>query len=176
MGRKPVPTALKILRGNPGKKPLPKGEPQPPADNIVRPSYLGKVARRKWDELLPLLQSVRVMTRADIDALARLCDTYEWWLAIREKLRKEGESYPVLNDKGEVKYVAQRPEVAIAHKLAAQLHTLEADFGLNPASRTKLDVVPPSSGNPIDALRARKAALYGNQEPDALEEFFAQHG
>lgn len=161
MGRKPIPTSLKILRGNPGKKPLPKGEPQPPTDNIAPPDYLGEVARKKWDELLPLLQATRVMTRADIEALARLCDTYEWWLATREKLRKEGDSYPILNDKGEVKYISQRPEVAIAHKLAAQMHTLEADFGLNPASRTKLGVNPA-------ALR--------NDPPDALQEFLAKHG
>ncbi|HZK10243.1 MAG TPA: phage terminase small subunit P27 family, partial [Clostridia bacterium] len=28
-GRKPKPTALKVLEGNPGKRPLNKNEPQP---------------------------------------------------------------------------------------------------------------------------------------------------
>jgi P27 family predicted phage terminase small subunit len=121
------------------------------------PSHLGEVAACKWAELLPLLQAVKVMTRADIEALARYCDTYEWWLATRAKLKKEGDTYPILNDKGDIKYIAQRPEVAIAHKLAAQLHVLEADFGLNPSSRTKL-------------------ATQVEVKKDELEEFFAAHG
>jgi len=156
-GPRPQPTKLKILRGNPGCRPINKAEPQPTADGVVMPSHLGEVAAGKWAELLPLLQAVKVMTRADIEALARYCDTYEWWLATRAKLRKDGDTYPILNDKGEVKYIAQRPEVAIAHKLAAQLHALEADFGLNPSSRTKL-------------------ATQVEVKKDELEEFFSAHG
>lgn len=87
-----------------------------------------------------MLQSTRVMTRADVEALARYCDTYEWWRAVRVKLKSEGDTYPILNDKGEIKYIAQRPEVSIAHKLAVQLRQLEQDFGLNPSARTSLHV------------------------------------
>jgi P27 family predicted phage terminase small subunit len=115
------------------------------------PTHLGEVAALKWSEVLPLLQSVRVMTRADVEALARYCDTYEWWLATRAKLRKEGDTYPILNDKGEVKYIAQRPEVSIAHKLATQLRQLEQDFGLNPSARTGLNIEPQQEETDDDA-------------------------
>ena len=90
-----------------------------------------------------MLQAVKVMTRADVEALARYCDTWEWWLATRAKLKAEGDTYPILNDGGQVKYVAQRPEVSIAHKLAVQLRQLEQDFGLNPSARTGLHVEEP---------------------------------
>lgn len=139
-GPSPQPTALKILRGNPGKRPLNKAEPTPPSDGIAAPPHLGVVARGKWSEILPILQAVKVMTRADVEALARYCDTYEWWLATRAKLRAEGDTYPILNDAGEIKYIAQRPEVSIAHKLSTQLRQLEQDFGLNPSARTGLNV------------------------------------
>lgn len=139
-GPRPQPTALRILRGNPGKRPINNSEPQPPTDGVVMPQHLGEVAAVRWAQLLPLLQSVKVMTRADIEALARYCDTYEWWLATREKLKAEGDTYPILNDGGQVKYIAQRPEVSIAHKLAQQLRQLEQDFGLNPSARTSLNV------------------------------------
>ena len=98
-----------------------------------------------------MLQAVKVMTRADVEALARYCDTYEWWLATRAKLKKEGDTYPILNDKGEIKYIAQRPEVSIAHKLAVQLRQLEQDFGLNPAARTSLHVEEPKQEDEDDA-------------------------
>jgi P27 family predicted phage terminase small subunit len=150
-GPKPTPTKLKLLRGNPGNRPINKSEPQPSADGVVMPPHLGEVAAAKWAEVLPLLQAVKVMTRADIEALARYCDTYEWWLATRAKLKKEGDTYPILNDKGDVKYIAQRPEVSIAHKLAVQLRQLEQDFGLNPSARTGLHVEEPKQEDEDDA-------------------------
>jgi hypothetical protein len=106
------------------------------------PSHLGEVAKAKWKDILPLLQAVKVMTQADVEALARYCDTYEWWISTRAVLKKDGDTYPILNDAGEIKYIAQRPEVSIAHKLAAQLRQLESDFGLSPAARSSLKVEP----------------------------------
>ena len=144
-GPRPTPTKLKILRGNPGKRRLNNDEPQPPSDGISMPPHLGEVAAVRWRELLPMLQAVKVMTQADVESLARYCDTYEWWLLTRAKLRAEGDTYPILNDGGEVKYIAQRPEVAIAHKLAQQLRQLEQDFGLNPAARASLHVEKPQT-------------------------------
>jgi len=150
-GPRPQPTQLKILRGNPGNRPINKSEPQPEHDGVVMPLHLGDVAASKWNQVLPLLQAVKVMTRADVEALARYCDTYEWWLATRAKLKKEGDTYPILNDKGEVKYIAQRPEVSIAHKLAVQMRQLEQDFGLNPSARTGLHVEEPKQEDEDDA-------------------------
>lgn len=139
-GPPPTPTPIKIARGTARRKSAP--EPQPPIGGIAMPAHLGPVAAARWRELLPIVQAMRVMTDADVEALARYCDTYEWWLAVRAKLRAEGDTYPILNDGGEVKYIAQRPEVSIAHKLATQLRQLEQDFGLNPSARSSLSVEP----------------------------------
>jgi P27 family predicted phage terminase small subunit len=138
-----TPSRIRAARGT--LRVIPAAEPQPPTDGIAMPPHLGPVAAARWHELLPMLEAVRVMTRADIEALARYCDTYEWWLATRAKLRTDGDTYPILNDGGEVKYIAQRPEVAIAHKLAQQLRQLEQDFGLNPAARASLHVEKPAA-------------------------------
>lgn len=147
------------MRGNPGCRPLNASEPEPPTDGIVMPPHLGEVAAARWAELLPMLQATRVMTRADVEALARYCDTYEWWLAVRAKLKKEGDTYPILNDGGEIKYIAQRPEVSIAHKLSQQLRQLEADFGLSPAARVSLKVDPDAkSESTIEKFLKLKAA------------------
>ena len=153
-GPPPTPTAIKLARGTARSRR--NDEPQPPADKIVMPPHLGEVAQAKWKELLPLLEAIRVMTDADIEALARYCDTYEWWLATRAILKKDGCTYPILNDGGEVKYIAQRPEVSIAHKLATQLRQLEQDFGLNPSARSSLSVAPEKPSTDEDA-----AILFG---------------
>jgi phage terminase small subunit len=82
-----TPTAIKIARGT--RRAVPANEPQPPTTGVVMPAHLGDVAAARWRQLLPMLQSVRVMTQADIEALARYCDTYEWWLATRAKLKRK---------------------------------------------------------------------------------------
>jgi len=140
-----LPTQIKIARGTNRTKT--SNEPKPPRSAIKMPKHLGKVAAAKWRQLLPLLDGIRLMTDADIEALARYCDTYEWWLATRATLKKDGDTYPILNDGGEVKYIAQRPEVSIAHKLAQQLRQLEQDFGLNPSARASLSVEPEKSSD-----------------------------
>lgn len=150
-GPRPQPTQLKILRGNPGKRSLNNKEPSPPTNGVTMPPYLGDLAAARWAEVLPMLQAVKVMTQADVEALARYCDTYEWWLATRAKLKKDGDTYAILNDKGEIKYIAQRPEVSIAHKLAVQLRQLEQDFGLNPSARTLLHVEKETPADEEDA-------------------------
>jgi P27 family predicted phage terminase small subunit len=153
-GPAPVPTKIKIARGT--LRSRNKTEPEPPASGVAMPGHLGEVAAARWRELLPLLQAVRVMTDADVEALARYCDTYEWWLATRAILKKDGCTYPILNDGGEIKYIAQRPEVSIAHKLAQQLRQLEQDFGLNPSARSSLSVQPDKPATDEDA-----AILFG---------------
>jgi len=153
-GPAPAPTKIKIARGT--LRSRNKAEPQPPTSGVAMPGHLGDVAAARWRELLPLLQAVRVMTDADVEALARYCDTYEWWLATRAILKKDGCTYPILNDGGEIKYIAQRPEVSIAHKLAQQLRQLEQDFGLNPSARSSLSVQPDKPATDEDA-----AILFG---------------
>ena len=158
-GPKPYATAIHKLRGNPSKKKLDAAEPQPPADGISMPDYLGPVAVARWNTVFPMLQACRVLTRADVESLARYCDTYEWWLATRAKLKAEGDTYPILTQDGGIKCLIQRPEVAIAHKLANQLRQLESDFGLSPAARASLKVEPDAKKESVvEKFLARKAA------------------
>lgn len=149
-GPRPTPTAIKLARG--AARSTNKNEPQPPTDGIVMPSHLDGVAAEKWQQLLPMLVATKVMTRADVDALARYCDLAAWWLKTRETLREHGDAYSVVNDAGQVKYHAQRPEVAIAHKLSQQLRSLEQDFGLNPSARTSLKVEPIAGDSEVEDI------------------------
>ena len=47
-GRKPKPTAIKVLEGNPGKRPLNEHEPAPPKANIKCPTWLLPEAKKEW--------------------------------------------------------------------------------------------------------------------------------
>ena len=64
-GPKPTPTALKILRGNPGHRPINADEPQPkPAKSLRPPAWLDPKAARIWRELGPRLHALGLLTDA----------------------------------------------------------------------------------------------------------------
>ena len=50
-GRKPKPTALKVLEGNPGKRPLNDREPVPPKGTLKCPAWLLPEAKKEWKRL-----------------------------------------------------------------------------------------------------------------------------
>ena len=64
-GRKPKPTALKKLEGNPGKRPLTELEPLPPISVLRCPNWLLPEARKEWRRLAPALINMGVLTLAD---------------------------------------------------------------------------------------------------------------
>lgn len=92
-GRKPVPTALKIARGNPGHRRIRKDEPQPSTDiDLAVPDILldDADARAEWTRTAPMLHRLGVFTEADRDALILYCATFSRWKQAERQLRKSG--------------------------------------------------------------------------------------
>ena len=67
-GRKPKPTALKILEGNPGKRPINGSEPVPPKGGLKCPTWLLPEAKKEWKRLASSLEVMGVLTMADLTA------------------------------------------------------------------------------------------------------------
>ena len=149
-----TPTRLKIMRGDRSSR-INKLEPIAPAIGIDdAPSYLKGLALERWRELFPILSEVSVITATDTEALARLCELYRQWREVRNFLEANGLTYPIINDKGETKYIAASPEVSIHKTLVQQMRQLEGDFGLNPTSRAGLKVAQPHEADPLDEFLA----------------------
>ena len=72
-GRKPKPTNLKILEGNPGKRPLNHDEPEPEL-GAECPAWLCARGQSEWQRLAPVLESCGILTMADQNTLATYCD------------------------------------------------------------------------------------------------------
>src|SRR5580700_3724674 len=93
-GRKPTPTQLKVIRGNPGKRRLNSaGEPKPVRGQPVAPALLSEKARVAWDQIAPMLDRMGVLTEADEMALQMLCEAYVDYIEAREELRAFGSKY-----------------------------------------------------------------------------------
>jgi P27 family predicted phage terminase small subunit len=84
-----------------------------------------------------------VLTRAEQWVLTLYCRLWSRWKAAEETLMQEGSTYTLKDSKGEVRYIGQRPEVAIARNLAQQLARLGAELGLSPSARTRIEAKPP---------------------------------
>lgn len=140
-GPKPQPTAIKIARGNPGKRRINRREPKPEAVAPSCPSWLDREGKRVWNELLPQLQRMGVLSRIDRNALARYCAIWSRWRRAEKTIEREGATYTIYAEDGvTVRTICPRPEVAIANKAATELRQLEAVFGMNPSARSSLKV------------------------------------
>jgi DNA modification methylase len=89
-GRKPKPTRLKVITGNPGKRPLNHNEPRPEVEIPECPPELGPAAQREWQRLVGDLAAFRLLTNLDRAALAAYCGAYALWAEAMEAIQKFG--------------------------------------------------------------------------------------
>ena len=68
---KPKPTALKIAKGNPGKQKLNTNEPQPSKELPPCPEWIPPLAKSAWNNLVPELSRIGVLTKIDLNAFER---------------------------------------------------------------------------------------------------------
>ena len=133
-GRKPKPTAIKVLEGNPGHRPLNKNEPKPVKKAPSCPKSLEPEAKKAWRRLAPQLERMGVLTEVDRDAFAAYCTAYARW--------KEAEDFMTEHRTTIFKtpsgYYQQLPQVSIAQSYLKIMNNLGTQFGLTPASRSRI--------------------------------------
>ena len=145
-GRKPKPTAIKKLEGNPGKRPLNEHEPVPPKGEIKCPSWLEPEAKKEWKRLAPSLEAMGVLTTADITAFAGYCQAYARWKEAEEFISQHGSIFQTPSG-----YVQQVPQVSIAQQNLKIMQSFCAEFGLTPATRSRI-VAAGEGGNEEDPM------------------------
>ncbi len=138
-GRRPTPTALKLVKGNPGKRAINKKEPKPRAKAPTCPAHLSVKAKAVWRKLCTLLGKMGVMTEADGLALERLCDCYADILACRELIERDGRTYTTIDQNANT-LIKNNPAVNQLRAADAQFKSYLVEFGLTPAARSKVNV------------------------------------
>lgn len=146
-GRKASPTVLKLLRGNPGRRPLNKKEPQPKAAKHLKcPVYFGKIAKAEWARIVPELQRLKLLSVVDLKALEVYCMTYQEYVEAERVLAKEGPVYKTQTKDGELAYKV-RPEKTISQKARQLLKGYLAEFGMTPSSRAGVSAIDGTEEN-----------------------------
>lgn len=109
-----IPTQLKILAGNPGKRPLNMNEPQPKKETPDCPLWFEGDAKYEWWRVVPELERLGLLTCVDGAILEAYCLVYAELMADA----KAGKS--------------------LKSTLVSQLRALASELGLSPVARTKL--------------------------------------
>jgi len=154
VGRPPVPTAIKITRGNPGQRPINTDEPIPPAADLTPPDTLSEVGVGKWNELTALLTRMGVFTQADRSAIERYCLIHEQWMVVAAHVREHG-----MTQITQTGYSQLTAEGSLFKSLPADLLKIEQQFGMTPAARSSLKVADAAApADPLEAyIQSRRA-------------------
>lgn len=157
-GPKPTPTNLRLLEGNPGRRPLNEREPLPPEDRPEAPGYLDGLALAEWDRLAEDLYGMGVLTVIDVSTFAAYCLAYGRWRKAEADLDacikaalanpKDKTSGGALAETSNGNLV-QNPLVGIANVARRDMIRLAAEFGLSPSSRTLLEAGKRGEDDPI---------------------------
>ena len=156
-----VPTPLRVLRGNPGKRTLPVGEPKFERVIPPMPPDLDPIARREWKRLAPTFVRVGVLSAGDGMAFAELCTAAAVCARFRKALRSckyamLTEKTSFLESKGEdgrsdevmATEVKINPLFAQQRLASQTLRFWCQEFGTTPSSRGKINV--PGTGGSVD--------------------------
>ena len=138
-GPAPLPKKIHQLHGNPGRRPFNKNQPEPPVKIPKPPIKLGKLARRHWKYIVPLLEELGVLAAIDSSALAAYCQTFEQWEEL-EELKKADDRLPV----DDVNKLSLKDSLSVGRLLIQirnQMRMMLAEFGMTPASRGRVSVL-----------------------------------
>src|SRR5262245_59889578 len=143
-GRRPHPTRLQVLRGNPGRRALNTREPHPPPaddsfDTPPAPVADDPVAAAEWRRLAPMLRQCGLVSPAETAALIALCQQWARYLDTHDKVRalgmlvKNADGVPVRN-----------PYLRLADAALDHCRRLWSELGLTPSSRSRIIALPPA--------------------------------
>jgi P27 family predicted phage terminase small subunit len=156
-GRKPKPTALRILQGKAGHRPINEQEPKPEIKLPPCPEHLSTAAKAEWEFIAAELAPLGVLAKVDKAVLAGYCSEFAAWAECELFLQENGSVLTLRDDKGNVKWVQEAPQARLALKHLEKVRQFAAELGLSPSSRTRIHARPSENQNPTEAF------LYGEK-------------
>ena len=132
-GRKPKPTAVKVLEGNPGKRSLNTGEPKPEKKAPRCPAWLEDEAKKEWKRMAKQLEHLGILTEIDMAAFAGYCQAY----ARMERSRGIHHTARCNREDSE-RLLAAGTQVSIAQTYLKIMNKFCEQFGLTPSARSRI--------------------------------------
>jgi P27 family predicted phage terminase small subunit len=158
IGRPPKPTALRVLNGNAGKRPINHREPKLTAKAPAAPVSLQPEARAEWDRVVGLLVAAGIMTEIDRGILAAYCTAWGTAEIALRGLAHMRQNDPVFcgmlirSAKGNL---MSNPLMGILNVALRDVRTYSGELGMTPAARSKIRATEAvaDSDNPFLVLK-----------------------
>ena len=138
-GRKPKPTWLKVIGGNPGRRPLNYAEPKPEGDLSVPPDWLTPSQRSVWEKAIADAPP-GLLRRVDESVFLVWVVAKDLHQSATEKIAQSGTIVRMPNSNMAV----QSPWVAVLNKQAQIMLKASAEMGFTPSSRARVSLDAPS--------------------------------
>jgi P27 family predicted phage terminase small subunit len=159
-GRKPTPTVLKLLRGNPGKRAINLDEPVPEALEPACPEELtDEIARAEWARVVAPAIRLGQVTAADRALAIAHC---ELWANRRRQLTEAAGYASNVIEVGTRGYLIPNPALTMAAKTLTLLLKVDAELGFTPTSRSRVVKVGPKAPTLTGLDKARAKFLEGS--------------
>ena len=159
-----LPTKTKILKGTFRANEAPKNEPAPPVLPAIpkAPSHLNRWAKQMWNYNAKELKELGMLTTLDTYSLEVLCEQYGIYRELKEAI-----THKTVDGKRKKISIAQylncrnsqtMPEYAAMKSAFERYSSLLKEFGLSPASRSRIDLPArePVKSDPMEALLEAK--------------------
>jgi P27 family predicted phage terminase small subunit len=142
-GKKPTPTHLRLLQGNPQRRPIPADEPQPLQLLEAPPplQFIEAYAKEEWQRLAPELVRMGLMTLVDSAPFAAYCVSYAHWRSAEEALALHAAKDPVMRGlivRSKAGTAMENPLMYISRRSAQEMLRFAAEFGFTPAARARI--------------------------------------
>lgn len=148
-GRKPTPTHLKLIKGNPGRRALNELEAKPNLELPTPPPELTDDAKVEWGRISEELYRVGLLSKIDRGALAACCQAYGRAMMAERALARMAAADPVTNGlliKTTNGNAIQNPLIGTARRAWADYVRYANEFGMTPSARSRVNANPPSGG------------------------------
>lgn len=148
-GPKAKPTYLRILEGNPSRKPLPPGEPQAQTVTALpAPDWYDEARIDLWNDVTQELARMNALTRVDYQVLVMYIDTIaechrlsKKMIALKDSVMKYG------TEKKNIKSVPYFHQLIAQKQLALKF---AAQFGMTPSARARIVILPNGNKEEVD--------------------------
>ena len=159
-GRRPLPTAIKRLTGNAGKRPLNDSEPEFTPGMPEIPKGLPKAARRFFKRYAREFDALGLLTMVDGPMLGELARAS----AMVELLQKEVDRYGTIIEEPVIisdAVVGNKLKANPALSKMAEWVKVEkaylVEFGMSPSSRSRLKIGKKEKADPMDEFLKKRS-------------------
>ena len=163
-GRKPKPTHLRLLHGNPRKEALPADEPEGVGILWAPPAWFDEEQRAQWQYAIEN-SSPGLLTGTDREVLVVWTVASVEHARAAQEVRKLGQVVKTKDGNA-----IQNPFLPIVNRQALIMMRAGAEMGFSPASRASIGRGEPLPSGRAGQIAGTPLAQYLSEKPDKLDE------